>query len=156
MEPIQITDQMSLFIVHTSVQDSSRNHSQMVNTHYKYCTAGNLHKLVENKNFSWEKKTLVDFYWCKQKMPHPQILQQKLSQLTGFTKRCHALKFRSKNFQNSLVRPKDATSPNFTVKTFTNKPQNLKFVKVFSLETFPLQGTKNVVTIMEPGELYAA
>ena len=36
VEPIQITDQMSLFIVHTSVQHSGRNHSQ-INTHCKYC-----------------------------------------------------------------------------------------------------------------------
>lgn len=103
-----------------------------------------------------KKKTHVDFYWCKQKMPHPQILQQKLPQLTGFIKRCHTPKFSSKNFHNSLVPPKDVMPPNFTVKSFTNKPQNLKFVKVFSLKIFPLQGTKNVVTILESGELYAA
>ena len=29
-------------------------------------------------------------------------------------------------------------------------------MKVFSLKTFPLQGTENVVRILESGELYAA
>ena len=34
--------------------------------------------------------------------------------------------------------PKDATPPNFAAKTFTNSHKTVKFVKVFSLECFPL------------------
>ena len=38
----------------------------------------------------------------------------------------------------TFAAPKDATLSNFTEKTFANSHKNAKFVKVFSLESFPL------------------
>ena len=42
-----------------------------------------------------------------------------------------------------LVLPKHATSPNFAETTFTNSHKLLKFVKVFSLKSFPLYSSYN-------------
>ena len=39
-----------------------------------------------------------------------------------------------------LVPPKDTMPPNVTEKTFVNSHKNSKFVKVFSLKSFPLYG----------------
>ena len=52
-----------------------------------------------------------------------------------------------KTFTNcSLVLPNNATPPNFVEKNFTNSRNTSKFVKVFSLESFPLYGTDQDVT----------
>ena len=44
------------------------------------------------------------------------------------------------NFHRLLpfAMPVGATPPNFAEKTFTNSHRNVKFVEVFSLESFPL------------------
>ena len=50
--------------------------------------------------------------------------------------------FVEKSFMDCLLVPlKDATPPNFTMKTFANSHKTSKFVKVFSLESFMLYGT---------------
>ena len=48
--------------------------------------------------------------------------------------------FRGENFRRLLVfsMPKDVMPQNFAEKTFANTHKTLKFVKVFSLENFPL------------------
>ena len=49
--------------------------------------------------------------------------------------------FTEKTFMDCLlVPPKDATPLNFTEKTFAISHKTSKFVKVFSLENFPLYG----------------
>ena len=49
--------------------------------------------------------------------------------------------FTEKTFTDcSLVLPKDAMPLNFTEKTFAISHKTSKFVKVFSLESFPLYG----------------
>ena len=50
--------------------------------------------------------------------------------------------FYEENFCGLLAftAPMDATPPNFTDKTFTNTHKTAKFMKVFSLESFPLYG----------------
>ena len=54
--------------------------------------------------------------------------------------------FCGENFCGLIARAvlKDTTPPNFTEKTFTNSHKTLKFVKVFSLESFPLYGNRNI------------
>ena len=51
--------------------------------------------------------------------------------------------FRGENFCGLLAyaTPKDTTPPNFTEKTFANSHKTAKFMKVFSLKSFPLYGT---------------
>ena len=50
--------------------------------------------------------------------------------------------FAEKSFVDcSLVLLKDATPPNFAMKTFANSHKTSKFTKVFSLESIPLYGT---------------
>ena len=51
--------------------------------------------------------------------------------------------FCRENFRGLLACavPKDATPPNFMEKTFANSHKTAKFVKVFSLESFPLYNT---------------
>ena len=50
--------------------------------------------------------------------------------------------FRGENFRGYLTfaAPKDATLPKFAEKTFANSHKNTQFVKLFSLESFPLYG----------------
>jgi len=40
----------------------------------------------------------------------------------------------------AFAAPKDAKPPNFMEKTFADSHKTAKFVKVFSLESFPLYG----------------
>ena len=51
--------------------------------------------------------------------------------------------FRGENFRRLLACAvlKDATPPNFSDKTFANCHKTAKFMKVFSLESFPLYST---------------
>ena len=44
-----------------------------------------------------------------------------------------------------VLLPKDAMPPNFAEKTFVNSYKTSKFVKVFSLESFPLYGLYLVI-----------
>ena len=50
--------------------------------------------------------------------------------------------FRGENFCRLLACavPKETTPSNFVEKTFVNSHKTVKFVKVFSLESFPLYG----------------
>ena len=52
------------------------------------------------------------------------------------------MNFCGENFRGLLAFavPTDAMPPNFTEKTFANSHKTVKFVKVFSLESFPLYG----------------
>ena len=52
--------------------------------------------------------------------------------------------FRGENFCGLLVfaAPNNVTSPNFVMKTFANSHKTMKFVKVCSLESFPLYSSK--------------
>ena len=62
-----------------------------------------------------------------------KLLRRKLSQIgEKYEVKFHTLL--------TLAMPKDATSPNFTEKTFANSHKTSKFAKVFSLEKFPAWG----------------
>ena len=51
---------------------------------------------------------------------------------------------RGKTFRNwSLLQCQGATPPNFAEKTFANSNKTAKFVKVFSLESFPLYSNQD-------------
>ena len=55
--------------------------------------------------------------------------------------------FRGENFCGLLVfaAPKNVTSPNFAKKTVANSHKTMKFVKVCSLKSFPLYGSKHLL-----------
>ena len=55
--------------------------------------------------------------------------------------------FAEKTFADCLlVPPKDTMVPNFLENTFANSHKTSKFVKVFSLESFPLYGIMHLLT----------
>ena len=57
--------------------------------------------------------------------------------------------FRGRKLLRIAPVPKDATPPNFAEKTFVNSHKTAKFVKVFSLEHFPLYGISNVLPYLK-------
>ena len=68
----------------------------------------------------------------------------KLSREETFVKFGEKDNIRGENFRRLLAFavPKDTTPPNFTKKTFTDSHKTAKFVKVFSLKSFPLYDTE--------------
>ena len=64
-------------------------------------------------------------------LPHQRVLCPQISHFCR-AKGCYAPKFLT------FAAPKGAMPPNFVEKTFANNHKTVKFVKVFSLESFPL------------------